>query len=73
MKLSLRDATFDDEELIKKFIEKAIEAKVFNLEVENSSNLKGRFEDVNLDGSLVININGCKKNIYSARIINDCN
>ena len=36
MKLSLRDATFDDEELIKKFIEKAIEAKVFNLEVENT-------------------------------------
>tara|TARA_B100000029_G_C17597666_1_gene964729 strand:+ start:1053 stop:1808 length:756 start_codon:yes stop_codon:yes gene_type:complete len=42
-----------------------------NLEVENSSNLKGRFEDVNLDGSLLININGSKKNIYSARIIND--
>ena len=42
-----------------------------NLQLDRSKFLKGRFEDINLDGSIVININGVKKSIYSARIMDD--
>ena len=43
------------------------------LKNENSPNINANFEDINLDGSMLVNINGVKKNIYSARIINDIN
>ena len=42
-----------------------------NLQLDNTKFIKGRFEDINLDGSIVININGVKQNMYSARIIDD--
>ena len=42
-----------------------------NLQLDRSKFIKGRFEDINLDGSIVININGVKQNLYSARIIDD--
>ena len=44
-----------------------------NLQLDRSKFIKGRFEDINLDGSIVININGLKQNLYSARIIDDRN
>ena len=43
------------------------------LELEDSLFIKGKFEDINLDGSMIINIQGKKKNFYTARIINACN
>ena len=47
--------------------------KLFSLQLDRSKFIKGRFEDINLDGSIVININGLKQNLYSARIIDDRN
>ena len=45
--------------------------KKIYLEENNTSFLEGKFIDINLDGSMVININGVRKNLYSARILND--
>ena len=45
--------------------------KKIYLEENNISFLEGKFIDINLDGSMVININGVRKNLYSARILND--
>jgi len=42
-----------------------------NLQLDRSKFIKGRFEDINLDGSIVISIDGVKQNLYSARIIDD--
>jgi len=47
--------------------------KNINLQLDRSKFIKGRFEDINLDGSIVINVNGVKQNLYSARIIDDKN
>ena len=47
--------------------------EIINLQLDRSKFIKGRFEDINLDGSIVININGLKQNLYSARIIDDRN
>ena len=47
--------------------------KNINLQLDRSKFIKGRFEDINLDGSIVINVNGVKQNLYSARIIDDRN
>ena len=47
--------------------------KIINLELDKSKFIKGKFEDINLDGSIVIDINGVKQNFYSARIIDDRN
>ena len=44
-----------------------------NLQLDGSKFVKGRFEDINLDGSIVINVNGIKQNLYSARIVDDIN
>jgi len=41
--------------------------KKINLEHENKSKISGIFEDINNDGSILLNINGLKHNIYSAR------
>ncbi|MBI04810.1 MAG: biotin--[acetyl-CoA-carboxylase] ligase [Pelagibacteraceae bacterium] len=45
--------------------------KNINIEQENNIISNIFFEDINLDGSILANINGLKKNIYSARIKND--
>ena len=45
--------------------------EIIHLQLDRSKFIKGRFEDINLDGSIVININGLKQNLYSARIIDD--
>ena len=47
--------------------------EIINLQLDKSKFIKGRFEDINLDGSIVINVNGVKQNLYSARIIDDSN
>ena len=47
--------------------------KNINLQLDRSKFIKGRFEDINLDGSIVINVNGVKQNLYSARIIDERN
>ena len=47
--------------------------KNINLQLDRSKFIKGRFVDINLDGSIVINVNGVKQNLYSARIIDDKN
>jgi len=47
--------------------------KNINLQLDRSKFIKGKFEDINLDGSIVINVNGVKQNLYSARIIYDKN
>ena len=45
--------------------------KNVNIEEENNKKTNILFEDINLDGSIVANINGVRKKIYSGRIIND--
>ncbi len=44
-----------------------------NLKIDDLDIVNGKFEDINLDGSMKININGSIQNIYSARIVNDSN
>jgi len=44
-----------------------------NLKIEGYGVVSGKFEDINLDGSMKIDINGLKRDIYSARIVNDSN
>ena len=44
-----------------------------NLQINDSVIVNGKFEDINLDGSMKININGSRQDIYSARILNDRN
>ena len=47
--------------------------KKIKLELDNYSFVEGKFEDINLDGSMVLNIKGKKNNFYSARILNVSN
>ena len=44
-----------------------------NLQIDDSVIVNGKFEDINLDGSMKINKNGSVQNVYSARILNDRN
>ena len=60
--------------ILKKFKNKLLYLnEIINLQLDRSKCIKGRFEDINLDGSIVININGLKQKLYSARIIDDRN
>ena len=60
--------------ILKKFKNKLLYLnEIINLQLDKSKFIKGKFEDINLDGSIVININGLKQNLYSARIVDDRN
>ena len=64
----------DNDSILKEFKNKLLYLnKNINLQLDRSKFIKGRFEDINLDGSIVINVNGVKQNLYSARIIDDRN
>ena len=46
--------------------------EIIGLEIDNKpTKISGEFMDINYDGSMIVKIDGSKKQIYSARIIND--
>jgi len=60
------------------FIKKEFKEKLLFLNEQiliktgNDLIIKGILEDINIDGSIKINVDGQYKNIYSGRILNDC-
>ena len=57
-------------DIIKDFKDKLLFInKKISLKTDDSNFINGVFKDINLDGGMIININGEKKTIYSARII----